>query len=139
MVNVLRTRKRDLVLRCKPISVDGRIRHALGRRICYNVASECYANNKMTPKDLILEIFRETDFVMESLTNEAAAGDSSAGQVQQSLAAINKACSAFLNGQDFAPHVDKFLRKQMEDDVYEEFEIWGKFSPPPQFIQDSDK
>ena len=60
-------------------------------------------------------------------------------QLRQSLAAINKACSAFLNGQDTTPHVDKFLRRQLELDVYEELEIWGKFSPPPQIIEESDE
>lgn len=93
---------------------------------------------QMKPKDLILEIFRETDFVMESFGGSASTSDASSEQVRQSIAAINKACSAFLNGQDYEPHVDKFLRRQMEVDVYEEFEMWGKFSPPPQFIEDKD-
>jgi hypothetical protein len=31
------------------------------------------------------------------------------------------------------------MRRQMEADVYEEFEIWGKFSPPPQFIKHDDE
>ena len=91
----------------------------------------------MEAKDLILEIFRETDFLMELKGAEHNTGNSIESQ-QQSIAAINKACSAFLNGQDFEPYVDKFLRRQMEVDVYEEFEIWGKFSPPPQFIENKD-
>ena len=43
------------------------------------------------------------------------------------------------NGQDTTPHLDQFLRRQLEADVYEELEIWGKFSPPPQFIDHEDK
>jgi hypothetical protein len=30
--------------------------------------------------------------------------------------------------------VAQFRRAQLEADVYEELEIWGKFSPPPQII-----
>ena len=93
----------------------------------------------MDAKKFILEVFRETDFIKESLTAGASETDS---QVKESIAAINKACSAFLNGQDVEPHVDRFMRRQMEVDVYEEFEIWGKFSPPPQIIKhdnDSDE
>jgi len=91
----------------------------------------------MQPKDLILEIFRETDFLIEMQGAENTAAQLLESQ-QKSIAAINKACSALLNGQDFEPHVEKFLRRQMEVDVYEEFEIWGKFSPPPQFIDNKD-
>ena len=90
----------------------------------------------MDPKELILEIFRETDFVAETHLANLNVDAGSAEQIQQSLAAINKACSAYLNGQDAAPHMDRFLRRSMEEDVYEEMELWGKFSPPPQFIQD---
>lgn len=91
----------------------------------------------MQPKDLILEIFRETDFLIEMQGAENTAAQLLESQ-QKSIAAINKACSALLNGQDFETHVEKFLRRQMEVDVYEEFEIWGKFSPPPQFIDNKD-
>lgn len=91
----------------------------------------------MKPKEFVLEVFRETDFLNESVNWDALASEPSAKQLQASLAAINKACSAFLNGQDTEPHVDRFLRRQLEADVYEELEIWGKFSPPPQFIDDS--
>lgn len=90
----------------------------------------------MDAKKLILEIFRETDFINESADWASIEAEESASQVQQSIAAINKACSAFLNGQETEPHVDQFLRRQMEVEVYEEFEIWGKFSPPPQFIDE---
>ena len=89
----------------------------------------------MDAKKLILEIFRETDFISEGLKGQTADHE----QVAQSLAAINKTCSAFLNGQDWEPHMEQFVRRQMETDVYEEFEIWGKFSPPPQFIEDGKK
>lgn len=99
----------------------------------------CSHRITMKPKDFVLEIFRETDFINESVNWEAIADQSSADQLRQSLAAINKACSAFLNGQDTQPHIDQFLRNQLEVDVYEEFEIWGKFSPPPQFIDEGDK
>ena len=93
----------------------------------------------MKPKEFILEIFRETDFINESVNWEAIADEPTANQLRQSLAAINKACSAFVNGQETEPHVSQFLRRQLEADVYEEFEIWGKFSPPPQFIDTGDK
>ncbi|MEM7097833.1 MAG: hypothetical protein AAF541_06190 [Pseudomonadota bacterium] len=93
----------------------------------------------MEAKKLILEIFRETDFIAESLNQQEGGSAADSDQVVQSIAAINKACSAFLNGQDWEPHVEKFVRRQMETDVYEEFEIWGKFSPPPQFIEDGEK
>ena len=89
----------------------------------------------MDAKKFILEIFRETDYIAETLAAESADTDS---QVKQSIKAINKACSAFLNGQDIEPHLELFARRQMEVDVYEEFEIWGKFSPPPQFIKDDE-
>ena len=93
--------------------------------------------NEMEAKDLILEIFRETDFLIELQGSENNIVHTFENQ-RKSIVAINKACSALLNGQDFVPHVDKFLRRQMEVDVYEEFEIWGKFSPPPQFIESPD-
>lgn len=90
----------------------------------------------MKPKDFVLEIFRETDFISESVDWDRMADQPSAARLRESLAAINKACSAFLNGQDVQSHVDRFQRNQLEVDVYEELEIWGKFSPPPQFIKD---
>ena len=90
----------------------------------------------MDAKKFILEIFRETDFISESLNADSFGTDD---EVKQSIAAINKACSAFLNGQDTEPHLEQFIRRQMEVDVYEEFEIWGKFSPPPQFIKHDDE
>jgi len=90
----------------------------------------------MKPKDFVLEIFRETDFLNQSVNWDAVSGEPTAGQLQESLLAINKACSAFLNGQDTQAATDKFLRRQLEEDVYEELEIWGKFSPPPQFISE---
>lgn len=93
----------------------------------------------MDAKELILEIFRETDFVAESHLAGSTIDETSTEQIQLSIAAINKACSAYLNGQDIEPHTERFLRRSMEEDVYEEMELWGKFSPPPQFIQDDDK
>lgn len=90
----------------------------------------------MDAKKFILEIFRETDFISESMNADSFGTDD---EVKQSIAAINKACSAFLNGQDTEPHIEQFIRRQMEVDVYEEFEIWGKFSPPPQFIKHDDE
>lgn len=91
----------------------------------------------MDVRKFVLEIFRETDFVSESVLSKSIDATASA-QVRQSILAINKACSAFLNGQDPEPHLEQFLRRHMEADVYEEFEIWGKFSPPPQFIDHGD-
>ncbi|MEM7077235.1 MAG: hypothetical protein AAF513_01280 [Pseudomonadota bacterium] len=93
----------------------------------------------MDAKKFVLEIFRETDFINESVNWETLASDDDTSRVQQSIAAINKACSAFLNGQDVEPHLDNLQRKQMEEDVYEEMEIWGKFSPPPQFIDHGER
>ena len=90
----------------------------------------------MDAKKFILEIFRETDFISESLNADSFGTHD---EVKQSIAAINKACSAFLNGQDTEPHIEQFIRRQMEGDVYEEFEIWGKFSPPPQLIKHDDE
>ena len=90
----------------------------------------------MKPKDFVLEVFRETDFINESVNWDAITDDETAAQLRAAIGTINKACSAFLNGQDTQPHVDRFLRRQLEEDVYEEFEIWGKFSPPPQIIKE---
>ena len=90
----------------------------------------------MKPKEFVLEVFRETDFISESVNWNAIANDETANQLRAAIGTINKACSAFLNGQDTQPHVDRFLRRQLEEDVYEEFEIWGKFSPPPQIIDE---
>lgn len=93
----------------------------------------------MKPKDFVLEIFRETDFINQSVNWKAIETEPTASQLQASLLAINKACSAFLNGQDAEAAIDKLSRRKLEVNVYEEFEIWGKFSPPPQFIRDKDK
>jgi hypothetical protein len=92
----------------------------------------------MKPKNFVLEIFRETDFINQSVNWEAISAEPTASQLQESLLAINKACSAFLNGQDAEAEVEKFLRSKLELNVYEEFEIWGKFSPPPQIIRDKE-
>jgi hypothetical protein len=93
----------------------------------------------MKPKDFVLEVFRETDFIGESVNWDGIADEQTASQLRAALGNINKACSAFLNGQDPEPHLDRFLRRQLEVDVYEEFEIWGKFSPPPQIIDEGSK
>lgn len=88
----------------------------------------------MNAKELILEIFREADFISETLsqrTNEEAKDQS---PELLSASAIKKACGAFLNGQDPTTHVDGFQRKELELNSCEEMEIWGKFTPPPQFI-----
>ena len=89
----------------------------------------------MNAKELILEIFREADFISETLsqrTNEEAKDQS---PELLSASAIKKACGAFLNGQDPTTHVDGFQRKELEMNSCEEMEIWGKFTPPPQFIK----
>ena len=88
----------------------------------------------MQAKELILEILRETNFVSETFGAQIKEE-----KVQQSIAAINKACSELLNGQEVEPRVDQFVRKEMEEEVYEEMELWGKFAPPPEFVSDSDK
>lgn len=92
----------------------------------------------MKSKEFVLEIFRETDFINETV-NWDSLSEPAASQLRQSITAINKACSAFLNGQDTDDAVGKFLRRSLEVDVYEEFEIWGKFSPPPQFISEKEE
>jgi hypothetical protein len=53
----------------------------------------------MKSKEFILEIFRETDFINETV-NWDSLSEPAASQLRQSVTAINKACSAFLNGQD---------------------------------------
>ena len=93
----------------------------------------------MKAKDFVLEIFRETDFINQSVNWESISEEPTTSQLHASLLAINKACSAFLNGQDAEVEVDKFMRRKLETDVYEEFEIWGKFSPPPQFISEKNE
>ena len=65
----------------------------------------------MDAKELILEIFRETDFVAESHLAGSTIDETSTEQIQLSIAAINKACSAYLNGQDVEPHTERFLRR----------------------------
>jgi hypothetical protein len=88
----------------------------------------------MDAKALILEIFREADFISETLSQKSAEDTKTQSPELLSASAIKKACGAFLNGQDPTPHVDGFQRKELELNSCEEMEIWGKFTPPPQFI-----
>ena len=70
--------------------------------------------NRAKLKEFVLEILRETDFISESGNWDAIANEPSASQLKQSLAAINKACSAFLNGQETQPRVDKFSNRSTQ-------------------------
>ena len=88
----------------------------------------------MNAKELILEIFREADFISETLNQRYKDEIKNPSPELRSASAIKKACGAFLNGQDPAPHTDSFQRKELELNSCEEMEIWGKFTPPPQFI-----
>ena len=88
----------------------------------------------MKPKDFILELFRETDFLYESLDWRKLEGLEDGENLRSALGNLRRACSAYLNGQDVEDAVAQFRRAQLEADVYEELEIWGKFSPPPQII-----
>ena len=88
----------------------------------------------MDAKALLFEIFRETDFISETL-NQRTMGASDEQSVElKSANAIKKACGAFINGQDPEPYLEQFQRKELEVNSCEEMEIWGKFTPPPQFI-----
>ena len=95
-----------------------------------------FPSNKkiMNAKELILEIFREADFISETLNQKTKEEAKDQSPELLSASAIKKACGAFLNGQDPTPHVDGFQRKELELNSCEEMEIWGKFTPPPQFI-----
>ena len=88
----------------------------------------------MNAKELILEIFREADFISETLNQRYKDEIKDPSPELRSASAIKRACGAFLNGQDPAPHTDGFQRKELELNSCEEMEIWGKFTPPPQFI-----
>jgi len=88
----------------------------------------------MDAKALIFEIFRETDFISETLDQKSKEANIAHSPELKSAAAIKRACGAFLNGQDPAPYLEDFQRKELEVNSCEEMEIWGKFSPPAQFI-----
>jgi hypothetical protein len=88
----------------------------------------------MKPKDFILELFRETDFLYETLDWRKLEKSEDGESLRSALGNLRRACSAYLNGQDVEDAVARFRRAQLEADVYEELEIWGKFSPPPQII-----
>ena len=88
----------------------------------------------MDAKALIMEIFREADFISETLNQRLHEDATKHSPELLSASAIKKACGAFLNGQDPSPHVERFQRKELELNSCEEMEIWGKFTPPPQFV-----
>ena len=88
----------------------------------------------MTGRELILEIYREADFVTETALSRGSLESPEETPEFQSAMNIKRACSAFLNGDDVGPHTRKFVRKQLELNACEELEIWGKFSPPDQII-----
>jgi len=89
----------------------------------------------MTPKDFILELFRETDFLYETLDWRKLEKSEDGESLRSALGNLRRACSAYLNGQDVEDAVAQFRRAKLEADVYEELEIWGKFTPPPQIIE----
>ena len=88
----------------------------------------------MKPKEFILELFRETDFLYESLDWRKLEKSEDGESLRSALGNLRRACSAYLNGQDVEGAVARFRRAQLEADVYEELEIWGKFTPPPQIV-----
>ena len=88
----------------------------------------------MKPKDFILELFRETDFLYETLDWRKLEKSEDGESLRSALGNLRRACSAYLNGQDVEDAVARFRRAQLEADVYEELEIWGEFTPPPQII-----
>jgi hypothetical protein len=92
----------------------------------------------MTGRELIFEIYREADFVTQSTVARFSLETAQEMVEYQSSMNIMRACSAFLNGQDVEPHINKFVRKDLEINACEELEIWGKFSPPDQFINYED-
>ena len=93
----------------------------------------------MDAKALLLEIFREAAFISETLNQRSSEDAKDQPPELRSASAIKKACGAFLNGQDPTPHIDGFQRKELELNSCEEMEIWGKFTPPPQFITYDDE
>ena len=88
----------------------------------------------MKPKEFILELFRETDFLYETLDWRKLEKSEDGESLRSALGNLRRTCSAYLNGQDVDDAVARFRRAQLEADVYEELEIWGKFTPPPQII-----
>ena len=88
----------------------------------------------MTGRELILEIFREADFVTEMTLSKHSIESAEQMVEFQSAMSIKRASSAFLNGEEVRPHTRKFVRKELEMNACEELEIWGKFSPPDQII-----
>ena len=87
----------------------------------------------MKPKEFILELFQETDFLY-ALDWRKLEKSEDGESLRSALGNLRRACSAYLNGQDVEDAVARFRRAQPEADVYEELEIWGKFTPPPQII-----
>ena len=92
----------------------------------------------MKTKEFVQEIYREADFITTMMLSKEPMESLRDKKEFQSSLRIKEACSAFLNDEDVEPHVDKFLRKEVELKTYEEMEIWGKFTPPEQFIQYDD-
>lgn len=88
----------------------------------------------MDAKALLFEIFRETDFISETLNQQLDETQREKSIELKSAIAIKKACGAFINGQDPEAHLEQFQRRELEVNSCEEMEIWGKFTPPPQFI-----
>ena len=93
---------------------------------------------RMKTKEFVQEIYREADFITTMMLSKEPMETLRDKKEFQSSLRIKEACSAFLNDEDVDPHVDKFLRKEVELKTYEEMEIWGKFTPPEQFIQYDD-
>ena len=89
-------------------------------------------------KEFVKQIYRQADFITTMMLSKESMETLRDKKEFQSSLRIKEACSAFLNDEDVEPHVDKFLRKEVELKTYEEMEIWGKFTPPEQFIQYDD-
>ena len=84
----------------------------------------------MTGRELILEIFREADFVTEMTLSKHSIESAEQMVEFQSAMSIKRACSAFLNGEEVRPHTRKFVRKELEMNACEELEIWESSRRP---------
>ena len=80
---------------------------------------------RMKTKEFVQEIYREADFITTMMLSKEPMETLRDKKEFQSSLRIKEACSAFLNDEDVEPHVDKFLRKEVELKTYEEMEIWG--------------
>ena len=62
----------------------------------------------MKPKEFILELFRETDFLYETLDWRKLEKSEDGESLRSALGNLRRACSAYLNGQDVDDAVARF-------------------------------